>query len=74
MPESQDDRTPASVEKRFSAFLEKEEHRKPKAGKPEHRMDQLPDGAQVEHEPDWHKLGRKAPHGWKPSGDTFVEE
>jgi hypothetical protein len=74
MPEPQDDRTPASVEKRFTDLLDKEEHRHPKGGKPENRMDQLPDGAQEEHEPNWHKEGRKAPPGWKPSGDTFVEE
>jgi len=53
---------------------DQEEHRHPKGGKPENRMDQLPDGAQEEHEPNWHKEGRKAPPGWKPSGDTFVEE
>jgi hypothetical protein len=76
MPEQEDDRTPASVEKRFRELLEQEEHRHPKPGKKEHQSDEIDAGkaGDASDEPEWHKQGRKAPHGWKQAGDTFVEE
>lgn len=60
----------ATAKKIFDDALTDPKHHDPRPGQTT-QNDPIDDREGELGPPDWHKEGRKAPHGWKQVGDTF---